>query len=80
MCRFKGVASPNMADAVISFNTSYVSVQAIQQIVELFIDKKFQYIICVGSRHKKEIIRVQLRFGFNTSYVSVQGLIMLYLS
>ncbi len=34
------------------FNTSYVSVQAIAQVIELVKVMAFQYIICVGSSWK----------------------------
>ena len=69
MCRFK-VVSVFLSVVHASFNTSYVSVQAVDGIYAILINE-FQYILCVGSRgvFTSKIIEYA---SFNTSYVSVQ--------
>ncbi len=53
------------------FNTSYVSVQDCEVLAQISRNKKFQYIICVGSSIIIPLCDNAV-VSFNTSYVSVQ--------
>ena len=75
MCRFKCIKIVHLFVKE-DFNTSYVSVQAFNQI-NTFRYILFQYILCVGSSTTYSVVAVLFRY-FNTSYVSVQGKQHLY--
>ena len=58
---------------LLSFNTSYVSVQVSTGPRYITRENLFQYILCFGSSMAKKVWKEDGFQGFNTSYVSVQA-------
>ena len=61
MCRFKDIYICAKSGKIECFNTSYVSVQAVANMLLEKLPNRFQYILCVGSRDRLVLTNIKMK-------------------